>query len=127
MLRVAGADRHLGAKTSLALAHAVGDVGRQGLRLQRLADHDGVDRLVHNLLETRHVNARLARIQVNEALECRVVELLGSGGRDPDDLLDPCYPDSGKADLGCRSARLNVGCVNCYRAVSGGGHPGGRE
>ena len=75
-LGIAGGDRHLGAHPVLALAHAAGDVGREHLRLEGLAEHDLVDRLVEDLLEARHVDAGLLRVEVDEALELGVVELL---------------------------------------------------
>ena len=75
-LGVAGRDRHLGAQPALAVAHALGDVGRQRLRLEGLADHHLVDRLVHDLLEARHVRALLLGPEVDEAFELGVEELL---------------------------------------------------
>ena len=41
-----------------------------------LAEHDVLDRLVHDLFETRHVHAHLLRVQVDVALERGVIELL---------------------------------------------------
>ena len=75
-LRVAGGDRDLGAQAALALAHPLGDVGGEHLGPERLAEHDLVDRLADDLLEAGHVDAGLARIEVDEALEVGVVEVL---------------------------------------------------
>ena len=71
VLGVARMDRDLGAQAALALADALGDVGCERLGLEGLADHDVFDRLVHDLLEARHVNARLLRVEVDVALERR--------------------------------------------------------
>ena len=76
VLGIARPDRDLGAQAVLALAHALGDVRGERLGLEGLADHDLVDRLVHDLLEARHVHAGLLRVEVHVALERRVVELL---------------------------------------------------
>ena len=73
-LGVAGGDRDLGAQAALALAHLLGDVGGELLGAQGLAEDDGVDRLVDDLLEARHVDAGLARVEVDEALELGEVE-----------------------------------------------------
>ena len=109
VLGVARPDRDLGAQAALALAHALGDVRRQSLRLQRLADHDRVDGLVHDLLETRHVHSGLERVEVHVALERRVVELLVAVRADPEDLLDARDADAREAHAGRRPARLHVG------------------
>ena len=77
--RVAGGDRDLGAQAALALAHPLGDVGGEDLGLEGLAEHDLVDRLADDLLEARHVDAGLARVEVDEALEAR----RGRGSRSP--------------------------------------------
>ena len=44
--------------------------------LKASCKHHLVDRLVHDLLEARHVRALLLRPEVDEALELRVEELL---------------------------------------------------
>ena len=75
-LRVAGGDRDLGAQPALALAHLLGDVGGQHLGLEGLAEHDLVDRLADDLLEARHVDAGLLGVEVDEALELGVEEVL---------------------------------------------------
>ena len=103
-LRVARLDRDLGAAAALGLAHALGDVGGEDLGAEGLAEHDLVDRLADVLLEARHVDAGLARLEVDEALEVGVVEVLGAVGLDPDHLLDPGDADPREADLGRRHA-----------------------
>ena len=82
-------------------------LGREGF-----ADHDVLDRLVHDLLETGHVNPGLLRIQVHVALERGVVELLLAIGLDAYDLLDAGDPDAGQAHLRGRHAGLHVGRVD---------------
>jgi hypothetical protein len=59
-----------------------------------LADHDVLDRFVHDLLEAGHVDAHLLGIQVDVALERGVVELLLAVRPDPDDLLDAGHADA---------------------------------
>ena len=76
------------------------------LGAERLAEDHRVDRLVDDLLEARHVDPGLARIEVNEALELGEVEPVAV---DADDLLDAADAHSGEADLGRGTARLNVG------------------
>ena len=76
-LRVARGQRDLGAQPVLALAHLLGDVGGQHLGLEGLAEDDLVDRLADDLLEARHVDAGLVRVEVDEALELGVEEVLG--------------------------------------------------
>ena len=68
-LRVAGGDRHLGAKAALLLADLLRDPRRELLGAEGLAQHDLVDRLVDDLLEARHVHPRLVRVEVHGALE----------------------------------------------------------
>jgi hypothetical protein len=53
------------------------------------------------------VDAGLALVEVDEALELGEVEALSVG--DGDDLLDPADADPGQADLGCRLPGLDVG------------------
>ena len=90
---------------ALALAHPLGDVGGQHLGAEGLAEHDLVDRLADDLLEARHVDAGLLRVEVDEALELGVEEVLGAVGLDPDHLLDPGHADPREADLGRRQRR----------------------
>jgi hypothetical protein len=110
-LGVARRDRDLGPQAVLALAHALGDVRGEGLGLERLAEHDLVDRLSHHLLEAGHVDARLVGIEIDEAFELRVVELgiLGVAVADPQDLLDAGDSDPREAQEGARRGRLKVG------------------
>ena len=108
-LRVARRDRDLGPQPALALAHPLGDVGGEDLGAEGLAQHDLVDRLADDLLEARHVDAGLPGIEVDEALELGVVEVLGAVGLDPDHLLDPGHADPREADLGRGDAGLDVG------------------
>ena len=105
-----------------ALAHALGDVGGELLGTKRLAEHDLVDRLVHDLLESGHVDAGLLGVEVDEALEVGVEEGLGSVGGDADLLLDAGYPNPREAEA-CRGRRrLCVSALDreCRCSV---GHP----
>ena len=89
VLGIARGDRHLRAPRALALAHLLGHVLGQLLGLEAaLAEHHLADDVVDDLLEARHVRALLLRSEVDEAVELGVVELLGAGRADPDDLLD---------------------------------------
>jgi hypothetical protein len=108
-LRVARRQRDLGAVALLPHPHLLGDVGGQHLGLERLAEHDLVDRLADDLLEARHVDARLPRFEIDEALHLRVEEIVGRAVAHPDHLLDPGHADPGEADLGRRDAGLDVG------------------
>ncbi len=108
-LRVAGGDRDLGPLAALALAHLLGDVGGQHLGFEGLPEDDLVDRLADDLLEARHVDAGLLRVEVDEALEVGVEEVLDAVGLDPDHLLDAGDSDAREADLGGRQGALDVG------------------
>ena len=68
-LGVAGGDAHLGAAAVLALADLLGDVRGELLGAERLGEDDGVDRLVHDLLEAGHVDAGLVGVEVDEGFE----------------------------------------------------------
>ena len=109
-LRVARRDRDLGPQPALALAHPLGDVGGEHLGAEGLAEDDLVDRLADDFLEARHVDAGLARIEVDEALEIGVVEVLRAVGLDPDHLLDAGHADP-------REAHLGVGVPDCTSGV----------
>ena len=108
-LRVARGQRDLGAQAVLALAHLLGDVGGEHLGLEGLAEDDLVDRLADDLLEARHVDAGLARFEVDEALHLGVEEVLAAVVADPDHLLDAGHADPREADLGRRHRGLDVG------------------
>jgi len=69
----------------------------------------GVDRLVYDLLEARHVDAGLLGREIDERLELGVVELLFAVDLDPDHLLDAGHADSRKADRRRRGGGLRVG------------------
>src|SRR2546421_6975621 len=68
-LGIARGNRHLRAQAFLLLANPAGDVGGQLLGAQGLAQHDLVDGAVDHLLEARHVDAGLAWVEVDEALQ----------------------------------------------------------
>ena len=53
-------------------------MGGEDLGAEGLAEHDLVDRLADDLLEARHVDAGLARVEVDEALELGVEEVLAA-------------------------------------------------
>ena len=108
VLGVARLDRHLGARAVLTLAHALCDVRGERLGLERLTDHNFVDRLVDRLLKTRHVYARLARVEVDVTLDVGVIELLAAVDRDANDLLDAGHANAREADRRFRHSCLNV-------------------
>ena len=120
--RVAGVDRDLAAQRPLALHDPLGDVLRQHLDPEGLADHHLVDRLVDRLLEARHVDALLVRPEVAEAGDIRVEQPLVAVVADPDRLRRPGDPGAGEAD-GCRRTRpLEV----LRDAAPGRAHPDAR-
>ena len=109
VLRIARLDVHLGAAGALAVADLLGDVLGQRLGAQRgLAEHDLADRVVDDLLEARHVRALLVRAEVDEAVQVSGVQLLGSVGLDPDDLLDVRHAHARERDRQARGLRLDV-------------------
>ena len=75
-------------------------MGRERLGLEGLAQHHLVDRLVHDLLEARHVRALLLGPEVDEALELGEEELLLAVRANPNDLLHTGYPNPGEAHVG---------------------------
>ena len=82
---------------------------RRGPRSQRLADHDLVDRLVDLLLEARHVDALLLRVEVAEAGQLGLEEPLVAVVADADRLGGARHAGAGEADGGggldsCRSS-----------------------
>ena len=107
-LGVAGGDSHLGAPRTLALAHATGDVLGQRLRLERLSEDDLVDRLADDLLEARHVRTLLGRVEIDEALELCIEELLVAVRANANHLLDARDADAREADVRGGTARLHV-------------------
>ena len=74
-LGVAGGEGDLGAPAGLAVADPLGDLGGEVLGLERVVQDRLVDRLVDDLLEARHVDAGLARLEVDVALELGEEEL----------------------------------------------------
>ncbi len=116
-------------RASLALAHLLGDLTGELLGAQRLGQHDAVDRLVDDLLEARHVDAGLLRVEVDQALELGEVEIAGLGvavaagrGGHAQHLLDAAHADAGEADLDCGATRLDVGGRRCDRGGVGRRH-----
>src|SRR4029079_12640241 len=102
-------------------ADAGGDVRGQLLGAQRLTEDDAVDRLADHLLEARHVDTGLPRVEVDEAFElgeevvARAVSAVAGDSAmpaDADHLLDAADADAGEAHLGARSRRLYV--ASCY-------------
>ena len=114
-LGIAGGDRDLGARAVLAVAHEPGDVGGERLGLEGLAQHHLVDRLVHDLLEARHVRALLLGPEVDEALELGIEELLVAVRADADDLLHTGHPDARQAHVGRGTTGLDVASEECCR------------
>ena len=112
VLGIAGADRDLGAQAALALAHPLGDVRRERLRHERLADHD-VSIASFTISSKRDMwTPACCGIQVHVALERGVVELLVAVGLDPQDLLDAGDSDAREAHACAGHARLHVGSVD---------------
>ena len=117
-LRIAGGDRHLGAEAVLLLANLLGDLGGELLGAQRLAEDDVVDRLVDDLLEARHVDAGLARVEVDEALE--LGEEVAAGRSSPSGAPStritfsmPRTPTRVRLTSVAGRAGLNVGGAGC--------------
>src|SRR5262249_46279237 len=113
-LGVAGRDAHLGSQAALSLADSLRNVGGQALGAEDLAEDNGVDGLVDDLLEAGHVDAGLLRVEVDEAFEVGVVEggvVVRRGclaGADADDLLDAGDADAREADPGLGRGGLRV-------------------
>jgi hypothetical protein len=107
---IAGGDRHLRAQHVLTLADLDGDPLGELLGLEAaLAEHHLADDVVDDLLEARHVRALLLRSEVDEAVELRVIELLGTAGADADDLLDVRHADARQRHRDRRGRRLHIG------------------
>jgi hypothetical protein len=100
---------NLGAQRILAFTHELRDVRGERLRLERLVEHDMLDRVVDRLLEARHVRALLLRIEIDEALELRGEELgRRAFGTNSYNLFDASYPNARKAQVSCGTSRLDV-------------------
>ncbi len=116
-LGIAGGERDLGPQAALAVANALGDPGGERLGLERLGEDHLVDRLVDDLLEARHVDPGLLRVEIDVALHLGEEELAAAVGvvvgaavgLDADHLLDAGDSDAGEADLGPGAACLDVG------------------
>src|SRR5215217_96414 len=107
VLWIAGGDCHLRAQRVLSLAHLYGDSLGELLGLEAaLAEHDLADDVVDDLLEARHVRACLLRSDLDEAVELGVIELVGTGRTDADDLLDIRHPDTPQRHSDRRGRRL---------------------
>ena len=106
--RIARGDSHLGAARSLAPDDVARDVLGQLLDEEGLADHDLVDRLLEQLGEAGHVDALLARVEVDEAVDLSGDELLGAAPAEADRLghaLDAC-PGQAEPHLGRRGLEI---------------------
>ena len=109
VLRVARADGDLGAQRVLPAAHELGDVHRELFGPERcLAEDDLADRVVHRLLEARHVRALLVGPQVDEALELRGEQAIGTALVQPDDLLHARDAHAREADVERRRGSLDI-------------------
>ena len=86
--RLDGLDAHLRAQRALAPERLARDGAGELLDVQRLADHEALDRLADLLGETRHVHALVQRVEVDRALELGRVEPLLAAVGDADDALD---------------------------------------
>ena len=80
----------------------LGDVLRERLDKQRLADHDLLDRLLEQLREAGHVHALLRGGEIDGAVDLRGDQLLGVSPAQTDRLRDAL-------DAGARQAELHVG------------------
>ena len=100
--RVARDDPHLGSQRALAPDDVRGDVLGKALDEQGLPDHDLLDRFLEELREARHVDALLARIEVDGAVDVGRDQLLAPAVADPDRLLDA-------ADAGAREPEGHLG------------------
>ena len=60
-------DPHFGTQCTLSLDDVAGDVLGERLDVERLCDHDGVDRLAEDLREAGHVDALLGRVEIDGA------------------------------------------------------------
>ena len=108
---------HLGAERSLALDDVRGDVLREHLDEERLADHDLVDRLFEELGEAGHVNALLSRIQVDCALDLGGDQLLAAAVANPDRLADSHDARAREPELDLRLRGLEVVVEKSRRSV----------
>ena len=90
------------------------DRARELLDVQRLADHEALDRLADLLGEARHVHALVRRVEVDRALELRRVEPLLAAVGDADDALDPVTP----ARVSETRTRGAEACTSCRSATS---------
>ena len=72
--------------------HLARDRARELLDVQRLADHEALDRLADLLGEARHVHALVRRVEIDRALELGGVETLLAAVRDADHALDARSP-----------------------------------
>ncbi len=102
-------DRHLCAERPLALDDAQRDVLGQLLDEERLVVDDGVDRLVEELGEARHVDALLIGGQVDGAVDRRRHHGASRGARDVHGLRHTRHARPGEADADVRLGRLEVG------------------
>ena len=67
--RLDGLDAHLRAQRALAAERLARDRAGELLDVQRLADHEALDRLADLLGEARHVHALVQRVEIDRALE----------------------------------------------------------
>ena len=111
---------HLRPARLLTRAHELRDVLGERLGLERrLAEDDLADRVVHDLLEPRHVRALLVGAELDHALEPRREQLLAAVLPNPDHLLDVGHADAREAQLNRRPAGLNVDCRDARRGIGG--------
>ena len=106
--RIARRDPDLGAQGLLALDDVRGDVLREDLDEERLADHDLLDRLLEELGEARHVDALLRGIEIDRGLDLGGDLLLAPAVADPDRLADAHYSGAGQAEPDLRERGLQV-------------------
>ena len=105
VLGVARSDRDLSALGALAFADELGDVLCERLRPKRgLAQNDMTDRLVDDLVETRHVRSLLLVAEIHEAIQVREVQLV----LDPHHLLHARHAHAREPYGDRRLARLDV-------------------
>ena len=111
-------DAHLRAQRALAAHHLARDRARELLDVQRLADHEALDRLADLLGEARHVHALVRRVEIDGALEPGRVETLLAAVRDADHALDARHPRAREREVHARRRSLHV--VPQHGVVAGG-------
>ena len=115
--RILRADPHLRPKRALPLDDLLGNVLRERLDDERLADHDALDRLLEQLREAGHVDALLRRDEVDGAVDLRRDDLLEPSPAEVDRLLDALHAGARQPEPDVRLRGLEVACDKLPVAV----------